>query len=138
MKIKQWLMIAALSAFIAVAIGAFAAHGLKRILAENELRWLATASQYQMYHALALLMVAVMQQKAIFNKWLEYSAYGFAIGILLFSGSLYALALTGLTWLVYVTPLGGLCFLLGWLCLFMAALRIDYSDQAKHRVTPDE
>jgi len=121
MQAKRWLMIAALSAFTAVAVGAFAAHGLKVVLSAKELAWLDTASRYQMYHSLALLAVAILLLKQTASKWLQVCALSFVIGILLFCGSLYALAFSSMQWLVYLTPLGGVAFLVGWLSLFMCA-----------------
>ena len=89
------------SALVAVATGAFGAHGLRARLSPDLLAVFETAARYQMYHALALL----------------------AVGTLLFSGSLYALALSGMRWLGAVTPLGGLAFLAGWTCLLLGMLR---------------
>jgi len=131
MQAKRWLMVAALCAFTAVAIGAFAAHGLKAVLSVKELAWLDTASRYQMYHALALLGVAAIQARGVGDKWLQISACFFAGGILLFCGSLYALAFVSVKWLVYVTPLGGLLFLIGWGALFIAAVKLTENTQQK-------
>lgn len=126
MRAKAWLMIGAILGFAGVVIGAFAAHGLKAVLDAEQLQWVAKASQYHMYHTLALLAVALMMSIKGTNKWLQLSAYGFGCGVLLFSGSLYALALSGTHWLVYLTPLGGLAFLFGWLCLFIAAKNLNH------------
>jgi len=131
MQAKKWLMVAAFCAFMAVAIGAFAAHGLKMILSAKELAWLDTASRYQMYHALALLGVSSLLSKGVAEKWLQISAFCFAGGILLFCGSLYALAFVTINWLVYLTPLGGLLFLIGWGALFRAAFRFTEKIQQK-------
>jgi uncharacterized membrane protein YgdD (TMEM256/DUF423 family) len=131
MQAKQWLMVAALCAFTAVAVGAFAAHGLKAVLSVKELAWLDTASRYQMYHALALLAVATLQFKSVGSQWLQVSACCFVGGILLFCGSLYALAFISVKWLVYVTPFGGLLFLIGWGALFFAAVKLAENTQQK-------
>jgi len=123
MQAKHWLMVAALCAFTAVAVGAFAAHGLKTVLSVKELAWLDTASRYQMYHALALLAVVILQLKGVGFQWLQISACCFLGGIILFCGSLYALAFISVKWLVYLTPLGGVLFLVGWGALFWAAFK---------------
>ena len=112
----------ALSAGLAVATGAFAAHGLKGRLAPEALAVFETGARYQMFHALGLVAVAWAAtrfpgQPAAAAGWL------FAAGTLLFSGSLYLLALTGTRWLGAVTPFGGVAFLAGWACLAWAALR---------------
>jgi uncharacterized membrane protein YgdD (TMEM256/DUF423 family) len=110
---RLFSLIGAACAFLAVAFGAFGAHSLKAILAPDMLVVFETGVRYQMYHALALLAVgwAVHQYpQASFRTagWL------FVAGILLFSGSLYVLTLSGVRWLGAVTPLGGACFLAGW------------------------
>jgi uncharacterized membrane protein YgdD (TMEM256/DUF423 family) len=109
----------ALSAFIAVAAGAFGAHALRARLSPELLAVFETGARYQMYHALALLGVAWAV-----TRWpgplLIWAGWLFALGTLLFSGSLYALALSGIRWLGAITPLGGVAFLAGWLCLALA------------------
>ncbi len=109
----------ALSAFIAVAAGAFGAHALRTRLSPELLAVFETGARYQMYHALALLGVAwaVTRWPGPFLIW---AGWLFALGTLLFSGSLYALALSGIRWLGAITPLGGVAFLAGWLCLALA------------------
>jgi uncharacterized membrane protein YgdD (TMEM256/DUF423 family) len=111
---------AAIAGFIGVALGAFAAHGLKGTLSPAMLAVFETGVRYQMYHAFALFAVAwafARCQARIFT-----AAGGlFAAGIVIFSGSLYLLALTGTSWLGAITPLGGLAFLAGWLCLAWGA-----------------
>jgi len=110
----------ALSAFIAVAAGAFGAHMLRSRLSAELLAVFETAARYQMYHALALIAVAFA-----LARWptpaTRAAGWLFIAGTLVFSGSLYLLALTGTRWLGAVTPLGGLCFLAGWLALAAAA-----------------
>lgn len=112
--------IAALSAFIAVAAGAFGAHALKARLEPDLLTVFETAARYQMYHALALFIAAwlAMQEPCI---WAVRAGWCFIIGTVLFSGSLYALALSGVRALGAITPLGGVAFLAGWICLALAA-----------------
>jgi uncharacterized membrane protein YgdD (TMEM256/DUF423 family) len=104
----------ALSGFVAVAAGAFGAHGLRGRLTDDLLAIFETAVRYQMYHALALLVVAAAAARGG-GSALALSGWMFIVGTLLFSGSLYLLALTGARWLGAVTPLGGLALLVGWL-----------------------
>jgi len=112
----------ALSAFIAVALGAFAAHGLKARLDANLLAIFETGVRYQMYHALGLLAVGWAC-----TRWPGWqttaSGWLFIAGTLIFSGSLYLLAFTGARWLGAITPIGGLAFLGGWLCLAWGVYR---------------
>jgi uncharacterized membrane protein YgdD (TMEM256/DUF423 family) len=120
---RTFLLIGALAAFVAVMLGAFGAHGLRNRLSAEMLAVFETGVRYQMYHALAMLFVAAMAAR--FDGWLVRGAgWLFAAGIVLFSGSLYALALTGVTTLGAVTPIGGLAFLAGWALLIVAALSI--------------
>jgi uncharacterized membrane protein YgdD (TMEM256/DUF423 family) len=114
---------AALSAFSAVGLGAFAAHGLKPRLDPALYSTFQTAVQYQMYHSLALLVLVCLQLQAP-NKWLNRSGVCFTCGIFFFCGSLYALALGSAPWLGLMTPIGGLAFLSGWLCLAIAARQV--------------
>ena len=116
------IFIAALNAFIAVAAGAFAAHGLKHSLSETNLAVFHTAADYQMIHALALLFLGLYTRLDP-QRWLKHCAGLMLAGIVLFSGSLYALALSDIRWLGMITPLGGLCFLAGWLYLGVMAWR---------------
>jgi uncharacterized membrane protein YgdD (TMEM256/DUF423 family) len=113
---RAFALAGALSAFIAVAAGAFGAHALRARLAPDLLTVFETGARYQMYHALALLAVAWAS-----NHWpgtpLRLAGWLFIGGTLLFSGSLYLLALTGARWLGAITPLGGLLFLAGWAAL---------------------
>ena len=108
------LMLAALNGFLAVGLGAFAAHGLSNVLAANYLATFETAVDYHMYHALALFGVAVLMQSYPSATTLRRGGMLFQLGIILFSGSLYLLSITGIGWLGAITPLGGLCFLLAW------------------------
>ena len=109
-----------LSAFISVAAGAFATHALRSRLSPESLTVFETAARYQMYHALALLAVSWAS-----SHWpgllLKVAGWCFVVGTVLFSGSLYTLALTGVRWLGAITPLGGVAFLTGWLCLATSA-----------------
>lgn len=121
---KLFLLIASLSGFLAVALGAFGAHGLKGKLADNLFSAFETAVQYHFYHTLALLGVALLLQRLQTSTALSVSGWLFVVGIVLFSGSLYGLALGGSKLLGPITPLGGLCFLAGWISLFVAVLRM--------------
>lgn len=120
---RFFLMMAAASGFFAVVIGAFAAHGLKKVLTPEMVEVVKTGAQYQMYHALALIFIALWLSYKPAMPGLKASGLAFILGSLLFSGSLYGLALGGPRWLGPVTPLGGLCFLFGWLWLLIAAWR---------------
>lgn len=122
-KANIFLFIAALNGFLAVSLGAFGSHGLKGRLTEYHLGIWQTGVQYHFYHALVLCVVGMLWSKTLTSGWLNTAGYLFITGIALFSGSLYWLALGGPRWLGPITPLGGLCFLLGWLCLAVSALR---------------
>jgi uncharacterized membrane protein YgdD (TMEM256/DUF423 family) len=118
---RTFLLVGALAAFIGVALGAFGAHGLRSRLSADMLGVFETGVRYQMYHALAILIVALAVARI--DGWLIRAAgWLFTGGIVLFSGSLYVLALSGITMLGAVTPIGGLAFLAGWACLAIAAL----------------
>ena len=111
-------------ALLAVILGAFAAHGLKAVFDTRQLALFETASRYQMYHALALLVVGVMLTNPHFARsLLKLASLAFILGIILFSGSLYLLALVGVSWLGAITPIGGIAFLSGWLLTMVAALK---------------
>lgn len=118
--IRLFLLLAGVFGLTGVALGAFAAHGLKSRLAPEMLTVFQTGVQYQMYHALALLAVALLSLHMP-GRLLSAAGGLFAVGILLFSGSLYLLTLTGVGKLGIVTPFGGVAFLAGWLCLVFAA-----------------
>jgi uncharacterized membrane protein YgdD (TMEM256/DUF423 family) len=118
---RTFLLVGALAGFIGVAFGAFGAHGLRNRLSPEMLAVFETGVRYQMYHAFAVLIVALATTR--FDGWLIRAAgWSFTLGIVLFSGSLYALALTGVTKLGIITPLGGLAFLAGWAFLLVLAL----------------
>ena len=120
---KPWLLAGAVNGFLAVAAGAFAAHGLSRRLSPDALSWFETGARYHAYHALALLAIGLLPvREPIRPGWpLGLAGGGFLAGILLFSGSLYLMALTGQRALGFVTPFGGLCFLAGWAGLALFA-----------------
>lgn len=120
---KNYLLIAALSGLLAVALGAFGAHGLKQRLGADLLAVFQTGVQYHFYHTLALLAVALLLLQAPQSTELRWSALLFCIGIVIFSGSLYVLSITGIRWLGAITPLGGVAFIAGWIFLALAAWR---------------
>ena len=120
---RTFLLIGALTAFLGVALGAFGAHALQNRLSSNMLAVFETGVRYQMYHSLAILFTAVALAR--FDGWIIRSAgWLFTAGIVLFSGSLYALALSGVRVMGAVTPLGGLAFLAGWALLVYAAITL--------------
>ncbi|MGG6297171.1 DUF423 domain-containing protein [Leptolyngbya sp. AN02str] len=118
------MAIAAVFGGISVAAGAFGAHALQSKLSDRALEIFETGTRYQMYHALALLLVGLLLTRAEAGQGLLIaSGIGFIAGTLVFSGSLYALSLSGIKWLGAITPLGGVGFLVGWGCLAIATLR---------------
>jgi uncharacterized membrane protein YgdD (TMEM256/DUF423 family) len=120
--LRGFLLLAAFFGFTGVALGAFAAHGLRARLSSEYLAVFQTGVNYQLIHALALLAVALLAQH-LPGRLAMFAGRLFTLGILLFSGSLYLLTLSGLK-LGIVTPIGGLAFLGGWLCLGLAAWRL--------------
>lgn len=119
-----WLATGAVLGGLAVAAGAFGAHALEGKLSAHYMGVFETAVQYQMFHALALLAVALIGLVRPDASWLVPAAWAFVVGIVLFSGSLYALVLSGTRILGAITPIGGVAFLVGWFCLVMAGLRL--------------
>jgi uncharacterized membrane protein YgdD (TMEM256/DUF423 family) len=113
----------ALSGAMAVALGAFGAHGLRTRLPVDLLATFETGVRYQMYHALALLVVAWAVTRWAGSSLPAAAGWLFVAGTVLFSFSLYLLALTGQRWLGAITPLGGVAFVAGWVCLALAAWR---------------
>ena len=119
---KIFIAIAAILGALSVAGGAFASHALKEQISERSLEIFETGAKYQMYHALALLLVALLLTRLeVVPRTLVTSGISFIVGVVLFSGSLYALSLTGIKWLGAITPLGGVAFLIGWGCLAISA-----------------
>lgn len=111
------------AALLAVMAGAFGSHGLRGTLDARSLEVFQTAVTYQMYHAIALVLVALLALTSLSRRLLAGAAVLFGAGILLFSGSLYLLVLTDLRWIGPLTPLGGLCFMMAWALLVVAAVR---------------
>ncbi len=110
------IALGAFNAFIAVAAGAFAAHGLKDILSIEYLNTFRTAADYKMMHSIGLILIGLLNKQDANRSNIVAAVFMFA-GIILFSGSLYLLTLTGIKWLGIITPFGGLCFLIAWLML---------------------
>jgi uncharacterized membrane protein YgdD (TMEM256/DUF423 family) len=125
---KRFLLIAAAFGALAVILGAFGAHGLKQIVPAETVAAFQTGVQYQMYHAIALLAVAILYERYA-SKMIEWTGYCFILGTVLFSGSLYLLSLlkatgtVGLTGVGIITPFGGLFFIAGWLLMFAGILK---------------
>lgn len=126
---KQYLTFAAAFGGLAVALGAFGAHGLENITKDEKiLHGFQTGVQYQLYHALVLLIIGCAYDR-FSNQWIKWAANSFIVGVILFSGSLYLLTflkINGSTMIRFagpLTPLGGLFFITGWLCLLIAVLR---------------
>ena len=120
---KIIISIAALSALTAVILGALAAHGLEGTLSPTSLASFKTAVNYQMYHSLALLLVAALPQ--LKRNLATLAAWSFILGIVLFSGSIYLLTLAQLSWLGPVTPIGGVTLMIGWVLVLTAAVKGD-------------
>ncbi len=120
--VKFFMMIGSILGGLSVAGGAFASHALKNQLSDRALEIFETGIKYQMYHALALLLVALLLTSQENPPYpMVVAGFGFIIGIIIFSGSLYGLSLTGIKWLGAITPIGGVAFLIGWASLAIAA-----------------
>lgn len=120
---RLFFALGALLSGLSVALGAFAAHALKARLTPEMLANFETGARYQMYHALAILAVAWAASRWPTSSLPAIAGWLFVAGIVLFSGSLYVMAITGQRWLGAVTPFGGVAFLAGWVCLLIAAWR---------------
>lgn len=123
---KRIILTAALFGALAVAFGAFGAHTLKKLIDEASLAIWQKGVEYQFYHVFALLYLSTFARYK--HKLINLSAIFFSVGIVFFSGSLYVLAVKDIfnittTFIGPITPIGGLCFILGWICLFLAALK---------------
>lgn len=125
---KTFLVIGSLLAGLAVILGAFGAHGLKKIVAPETITTFQTGVQYQMYHAFALLITGILFERFA-SSYLSYAGWAFLIGTILFSGSLYALTAikatnqVGMNGIGIITPFGGLFFIAGWILLLIGLLR---------------
>ena len=122
---KRFLMVAAIAAFLAVALGAFGAHGLRGRLDDRMMEIFQTGLRYHFFHALGLGLIAVLARFQPESALLRWAGWLMAGGIAVFSGTLYGLSLSGLTWLGAITPLGGAAFLAAWGLLAVFAYRLD-------------
>ena len=123
---RKWLLIAAITGALAILLAAFGEHALASRLSIRGLTTFANGTRYQMYHALAMGLAALAARGKAAGR-AKIAALLFLIGTVLFSGSLYGLALTGITVLGFVTPLGGLVLIAGWIALALAALKLEDS-----------
>ncbi|ERT08844.1 hypothetical protein M595_1141 [Lyngbya aestuarii BL J] len=125
---RIFLTIAAILGGLSVMAGAFGAHALSGKISERAIEIFETGARYQMYHALALFLIAVLlrtsQSPQSPQPLLNIAGTAFIIGVAIFSGSLYALSLTGIKWLGAITPLGGVALIGGWGCLAIAAFKL--------------
>lgn len=119
--LKTFIILGSINAFLAVALGAFGAHGLEGRLSEKMLETWKTGVTYQMFHAAGLFAVALLSEKLPQSNLLNWSGWLMLIGIVLFSGSLYVLSTSGIKLLGAITPFGGVAFLAAWLLLGIAA-----------------
>lgn len=120
---KLFLILGSVNAFLAVLLGAFGAHILKARLSPEMMAIYQTANQYHFYHALGLVLIALLSlhlPESIFLKW---SGWAMFAGILILSGSLYILSIGGISWLGAITPIGGVAYIISWILLTLAALR---------------
>lgn len=125
---RIFLAIAAILGGTSVIFGAFASHALQNQLSDRAIEIWETGTKYQMYHALALIVVALLLLTSLYQNSMPLivAGYAFILGIVLFSGSLYALSLTGIKILGAITPIGGVALIIGWICLTIAAVITEY------------
>lgn len=121
---RIFLAIAGAFGGMAVILGAFASHALKDSLSDRALAIWETGTRYQMYHALALILIALLITRFPNSTLLSVAGFAFIAGTFIFSGSLYALSLSGIKFLGAITPLGGVALIIGWICLTLAAGRL--------------
>jgi uncharacterized membrane protein YgdD (TMEM256/DUF423 family) len=122
MLIMLWVRLGSLFMFLGVALGAFGAHALRGRLSPEMLTVFETGVRYHFYHALALFAVAWLAETHP-DSYVTAAGWAFVFGILVFSGSLYTLSISGVRWWGAITPIGGIAFLVGWLALVVAAFR---------------
>lgn len=120
---KTLIILGGLLAALGVAIGAFGAHGLRNVVAPDMLANYETGARYHLIHALAIFAAAFVASRFPDSALAGAAAWLFVAGIVFFSGSLYVMALTGMRWLGAITPIGGVAFIAGWMCLVIAAAR---------------
>lgn len=124
-KMKFFIALGSALAFLSVALGAFGAHVLKDRLSEYDLSVFQTGVQYQMYHSLGLILIAILAMTVLQGSagLLQWAGWMLTLGVVLFSGSLYVLSLSGIRVLGMITPFGGVAFLVGWLLVVIAAVK---------------
>jgi uncharacterized membrane protein YgdD (TMEM256/DUF423 family) len=120
---KTFIIVGAINAFLAVALGAFGAHGLKDRLDAHYLEIWKTGVTYQMFHATGILIIAMLLGKAPMSSLFTWSGWLMLVGIIFFSGSLYLLSLTKVGVLGAITPIGGVCFLAAWVLMIIGAVK---------------
>ena len=120
-----FIIAGAINAALAVALGAFGAHALKERLSERYLAIWETAVQYQMFHAVGLIAIGILMSSSLLgpSSTLSWAGYLLLVGIIIFSGSLYVLSLSGIGILGAITPIGGVAFIVGWIMLIIAAVK---------------
>lgn len=122
---RIYLVLGAFLGLLSVVLGAFAAHSLKSVLPPAMLAAFQTGVEYQFYHAFALIIVGLAGRSVVRDQLYHMAGQAFGVGVLLFSGSLYVLSLTGVSKVGIITPFGGLAFLVGWSCLLLAFWRSE-------------
>ena len=120
---KFFLLCGALNALLAIILGAFGAHALRGQLSEKMFDVFNTASEYHFYHAIGLMIIGILFLQLSPSTWFKWSGWFMLAGIVLFSGSLYFLAVSRYSWLGFVTPFGGTAFILAWLSVFIGLLK---------------
>ena len=127
---KSFLTLGALFGALAITLGAFGAHAMKKMVSAEAITVFQTGVQYQMYHALALLLVGILQER-LQKTWIKWAGYLFCLGIVFFSGSLYVIGLMNESavpvLIAILTPAGGLFFIAGWVCLLTAVIAKNQS-----------
>ena len=133
---RRILIFALAGCGLSVALGAFAAHGLASIVSERMLAVFHTGVRYQMWHSLGLiaLLVLGLNISGICRKWLQRAKLSMCIGMLLFSGSLYLMVLTGVSKLGVITPIGGVLLIFGWVCAVIAIARRPVVDECTRKI----
>jgi uncharacterized membrane protein YgdD (TMEM256/DUF423 family) len=127
-----FLLLAALSALTGVGLGAFGAHGLKNSLSPEMLAVYQTGVTYQMWHALGLMGISLLQQQTAESKLIVWSGWLMFIGIIVFSGSLYLLAILNLKWIGIITPIGGVSFIVAWVLIAIFATQKQHNSRYKN------
>lgn len=121
---KVFLILGALNALLSIALGAFGAHGLEGKLSERMMEVYRKAVQYHMMHSLGLIFVALLTERLAGTSLIQWAGWIMLAGIIIFSGSLYVLAMTGISALGAITPLGGIAFLISWFLIILAAVKV--------------